>query len=114
MTGIVPIAVSVHQKSRSLKTVQFYVHGKMKLSDQIVELQELEDNYPYLRNMLNQTNNLNEAPVILGQNCYEIHLPFESKKSEDEIKEWLSLKCSATSEASSNSCHSSNTNRMIN
>ena len=49
-TEIVPIAVSAHEKSRPLTTVQFYVHEKLKLGDQIVELQELKDRYPHLRN----------------------------------------------------------------
>ena len=38
-TEIVPIAVSAHKKSRPLTTVQFYVHEKLKLGDQIVDLQ---------------------------------------------------------------------------
>ena len=42
-TEIVPIAVSAHEKSRPLTTVQFYVHEKLKLGDQIVELPELKD-----------------------------------------------------------------------
>ena len=46
-TEIVPIAVSAHEKSPPLTTVQFYVH---KLGDQIVELQKLKDRYPHLRN----------------------------------------------------------------
>ena len=40
-TKIVPIAVSEHEKSRPLTLVQFYVHEKLNLGDQIVELQEL-------------------------------------------------------------------------
>ena len=44
-TELVPIAVSTHEKSRPLTTVQFYVHEKLKLGDQIVELQELKDRY---------------------------------------------------------------------
>ena len=42
-TEIVPIANSAQEKSRPLTTVQFYVHEKLKLGDQIVELQELKD-----------------------------------------------------------------------
>ena len=51
-TEIVPIAVSAHEKSRP---VQLYVHEKLKLGDQIVELQELKDRYPHLRNLPNQS-----------------------------------------------------------
>ena len=60
-TELVPIAVSAHEKSRPLTTVQFYVHEKLKLGDQIVELQELKDRYPHLRNSPNQNYNLNEV-----------------------------------------------------
>ena len=54
-TEIVPIAVSACEKSRPLTTVQFYEHKKLKLDDQIVELQELKDRYPHLRNLPNQS-----------------------------------------------------------
>ena len=83
-----PIAVSAHEKSRSLKTRQFYVHEKLKLGDQIVELQELKDRHPHLRNLPNQNYNLNEVQVILVQDCYDIHHPFEFKKSEDKTAPW--------------------------
>ena len=87
-TEIVPIAVSAHEKSRPLTTVQFYVHEKLKLGDQIVELQELKDRYPHLRNLPDQSYNLNDVQVILGQDCYDIHHPFEFKKSEDKTAPW--------------------------
>ena len=87
-TEIVPIAVSAYEKSRPLTTVQFYVHEKLKLGDQIVELQELKDRYPHLRNLPNQTYKLNEVQVILGQKCYDIHRPFEFKKPEDKAAPW--------------------------
>ena len=80
-TEIVPIAVSAHQKSRPLTTAQFYVHEKLKLADQIVELQNLKDRYPHLRNLPNQSYNLIDVQVILGQGCYDIHHPLEFKKS---------------------------------
>ena len=35
---VVPIAVSAHEQSRPLTTVQFYVHDKLKLGDQNVDL----------------------------------------------------------------------------
>ena len=60
-TEIVPIAVSAHEKSRPLTTAQFYVHEKLKLGDQIVELQKLNDRYPHLRNLPNQSYNLNDV-----------------------------------------------------
>ena len=88
MTEIVPIAVSAHEKSRPLTTVHFYVHEKLKLGDQIVELQELKDRYPHLKNMPSQSYNLNDVQVILGQDCYNIHHPFEFKKSEDKAAPW--------------------------
>ena len=87
-TEIVPIAVSVHEKSRPLTTVQFYVHEKLKLGDQIVELQELKDRYPYLKSLPNRSYNLNDVQVILGQDCYDIHHPFEYMKSEDKAEPW--------------------------
>ena len=87
-TEIVPIAVSAHEKSRPLTTVQFYVHEKLKLGDQIVELQELKDRYPHLRNLPDQSYNLNDVQVILGQDCYDIHHHFEFKKSEDKAAPW--------------------------
>ena len=34
-TEIVPIAVSAHEKSRPLTSVQFYVHEKLKLGDRL-------------------------------------------------------------------------------
>ena len=86
-TEIVPIAVST-TKSRPLTIVQFYVHEKLKLGDQIVELQELKDRYSYLRNLPNQNYNLNEVQVILGQDCYDIHHPFEFKNLEDKTAPW--------------------------
>ena len=87
-TEIVPIAVSAHEKSRPLTTVQFYVHEKLKLDDQIVELQELKDRYPHLRNLPDQSYNLNDVQVIFGQDCYDIHHPFELKMSEDKAAPW--------------------------
>ena len=83
-----PIAVSALEKSRPLTTVQFYVHEKLKLGDQIEELQELKDRYPHLMNLPNQSYNLSDVQVILGQDCYDIHHPFEFKKSEDKAGPW--------------------------
>ena len=68
-TERVPIAVSAHKKSRPLKTAQFYVHKKLKLGDQIVDLQGLKDRYPHQKNLPNQSYNLNEVQVILGLDC---------------------------------------------
>ena len=87
-TEIVPIAVSAHDKSRPMTTVKFYLHEKLKLGDQIVELQELKDRYPHLRNLPNQSYNLNDVQVILGQGCYDIHRHFEFRKSEDKLHHW--------------------------
>ena len=87
-TEIVPIAVSAHEKSRPLTTVQFYVNEKMKLGDQIVELQEFKDRYSHLRNLPNQSYNLNDVQVILGQDCYNTPHPFDFKKSEDKTSPW--------------------------
>ena len=85
---IVPIAVSVHEKTQPLTTVQFYVHEKLELVGQIVELQELKDRYPNLRNLPNQSYNLNDVQVILELDCYDIHHPYEFKKSQDKSKPW--------------------------
>ena len=49
-----------------------------------MEIQELKDRYPHLRNLPNQNYSLNETQVILGQDSYDIHHPFEFKKSEDK------------------------------
>ena len=68
--------------------MQFYVHEKLKLGDQIVELQELKDRYPHLRNFPNQSYNLNDFQVILGQDCYDIRHPFGIKKSEVRAAQW--------------------------
>ena len=87
-TEIVPIAVSAYEKSLPLTTVKFCVHTKLKLGDQIVELQELKDSYPHLRNLPNQSYNLNDVQLIPGQNCYDIHHPFELKKSENRAAPW--------------------------
>ena len=87
-TEIVPIAVSAHERSQPLTAEQFYLYEKQKLGDQIVELQELRDLYPYLKNLPNQTYNLNEVRVILGQYFYNIHQPFEFKRSEDKAAQW--------------------------
>ena len=85
---IVPIAVSTHEKSRPLTTVQFYVHEKLKLGDQMVDLQELKDRYPHLKNLPNQSYNLNEVQVILGQDCYDIHHPLKFKRSNGKAAQW--------------------------
>ena len=53
-----------------------------------MELQELKDSYPHLRNLPDQSYNLNDVQVILGQDCYDIHHPFELKKSEDKAAPW--------------------------
>ena len=87
-TEIVTIAVSAHEKSRPLTTVQFYVHEKLKLGDQIVELRELKDRYPHLRNLPNQSYNPNNVQVIRGQDCYDIHHSFKFKKSDDKAAPW--------------------------
>ena len=85
---IVPIAVSAHEKSRPLKTVQFYVHEKLKLTDQIVNLQGLKDRYPHLKILPNQSYNLNEVQVTLGQDCYDIQHPLYFKKLEGKTSPW--------------------------
>ena len=92
-----PIAVSAHEKSQPLTTVQIYGHEKLKLGDQIVELQELKDYYPLLRNMPNQSYNLNEVQVILGQDCYDIQeVRRQSCTMGSEIKDRLGLKWSVS------------------
>ena len=85
---IVAIAVSAHEKSRPLTTVQFYVNEKLKLVDRIVGLQGLKGRYPHLKNLPNQSYNLNEVQVILGQDCYDIHHPIEFKNSDNKTAPW--------------------------
>ena len=53
-TKTVPISVAAHEKSPPLTTVQFYVHEKPKLGDQIVDLQGLKDRYQHLKNLPKQ------------------------------------------------------------
>ena len=48
----------------------------------------MKDRYPHLRNLPDQSYNLNDVQVILGQDCYDIHHPFEFKKSEDKAAPW--------------------------
>ena len=79
-TEMVPIAVSANEKSRTLTTVQFYVHEKLKLGYQIIDLQGLKD--PHLRSLPNHSYNLNEVQNS-GQDCYDIHHQLEFKKSDD-------------------------------
>ena len=91
-TVIVPIAVSAHVKSRPMTTLQFYVHEKLNLGGQIVELQKLKDRYPHLRNLTNHSYNLNEVQVILGQYCHDIDHPSEFKKSDNNAAPWVKSK----------------------
>ena len=117
-TEIVQIAVSAHEKSRPLATVHFYVHEKLKLGDQIVDLQGLKDRHPHLKKLPNQSYNLNKVQIILGLECYDIGHPLGFKKSDDKtaiqatvggkIEDRMGLKWSPTSEASSNLCYNSN------
>ena len=86
----------------------------------IVKLQELKDRYPLLRNLPNQSYNLNEVQVTFGKGCYDIKQPSEIRRSEgkarlwvalgSKIKDWSGLKWFAATEASSNSCPNSNIN----
>ena len=82
------VAVSAHEKYRPLTSDQFYVHERLTLGDQIVELQELKDRSPHLSVLPNQNYNLNEIQVILEQNCYDAHHAFEFKKSEEKVASW--------------------------
>ena len=84
-TEIVPIAVSAHEIFWALTTVQFYVHEKLKLGNQILYLQGLKDRLPHLMNLPNQSCNLNEVQVILGQDCYDIYHALEFKKSDKKL-----------------------------
>ena len=68
--------------------MQFYVHEKLKLCDQIVDLQGLKDRYPHLRNWSNQSYNLNEVQVHFGQDCYDILHPLDLEKSDDKTAPW--------------------------
>ena len=50
----------------------------------VKSLQGLKDRHPYLRNLPNQSFNLNKVQVTLGQDCYDIHYPLKFKKSDDK------------------------------
>ena len=84
MTEKVQIAVSAYSNSRPLANVQFYVYEKLNLGDHIVDLKELNDRYPHLRNLPSQSYSLNKVQVILGHDCYDIHHSLEIKKSDDK------------------------------
>ena len=75
------MAVSTYDVSQRMTTVQCFVHEKLKLWEQIVNLQGLKDRYPHLRNLPSNGHNLNEVLVILGQDCSQIHHPLEFKNS---------------------------------
>ena len=49
----------------------------------------MKDRYPHLRNLPSRNYNLNEVQVILGQDCYNIHHPFEFERSEDKTAPWV-------------------------
>ena len=57
-TEIVLIAVSANEKSQPMTILQFNVHEKVKLVDQIVDLQGWKDQDPRLRNFPSQSFNL--------------------------------------------------------
>ena len=82
------IAVSAHEKSGPLTTLQFHVHEKLKLGDQIEDLQGLKDRYPHLKKLPNHSYNLREVQKILGQDCYDIHHLLEFKKSDNKTSPW--------------------------
>ena len=48
----------------------------------------MKDRYPHLKNLPNQSYNLNEVQVVLGQDCYDIHHPLEFTKSDDKTAPW--------------------------
>ena len=115
-TGIVLIIVSAHEKFRPLKTVQLYLHEKLKLGDQTVELQELKDRYPHLRNLPNQTQS-KRCSSDSWRRLFLHPSPFrfqevrrQSCNMGSEIKNWLGFKWSAANEASSNPRHINNIN----
>ena len=85
---ILPKAVSAHEYSRPLTTVQFFVHETLNLDGQVVDLQGLKDRYPHLWNLPNESYKLYGVRMILGQDCYNIHHLFEFKKSEDKAAPW--------------------------
>ena len=64
-TEMAPTMISALKKFSLLTTVQTCVHEKLKLDDQIVDLQELRDRSPHLKNAQNQSYNLTVVPVNL-------------------------------------------------
>ena len=87
-TEIVLIAVSAIDKSQPMTILQFKAHEKVKLGDQIVDLQGWKYQYPHLRNFPSQSFNLNEVRVIHRQDCYDMHHSLEIKKSDDKTAQW--------------------------
>ena len=83
-----PIAVSAQDKSRTSATIQIYLQKTLKLGDQIVDLRGLKDRKPHIRNLPNQSNNLYQVQVILGQDSYNMHCPLEFKQSDDKTAQW--------------------------
>ena len=68
-----------------MTTVQIYVHETLNLGGQNEDLQGI---YPHLRNLTNQSFNLNEIQVILGQDCCDINHPLKFKTSDDKTATW--------------------------
>ena len=108
-----PIAVSSHEKYRPLTTVQFCVHGKLKLGDQIVDMHGLKDRYPHQKNLPSQ--------ILVKTKCKEFlarllrhpsPLRIQAARRQNcamgsKIENRMGLKWSFNSEASGNSCYNS-------
>ena len=58
------------------------------MSYQILDLQRLKERHLLLEILQNQSYNLNEIQVFLGQDSYDFHYPLEFKKSEDKNAPW--------------------------
>ena len=115
-TEIVPIAVSAHEKSRPLTTVQFYMHERLKLGDQqLGAATRVERPLPTpeerSKSELHSKRGSNDSWTAVLRHSSPFWIQEVRRQSctmGSEIKNSLGLKWSATSEAGSKSCHNSN------
>ena len=68
--------------------MQFLVNEKLKLGDQVTVINELKSRYQQMRKLPNQTKNMNEVQVTLGQKRYDVHQPLEFRMSEYKTSPW--------------------------
>ena len=86
-TETVPISVSAQENHQPLTTVQFYVHEKLKLRNQIVDLQGLKGRYPHLKNLPKSELPFKRSSSNPWTRLLRHH-PLEFKKSGNKTAPW--------------------------